>query len=41
MTLVTRQRRRRLDELLGRAEIDAVVHEVRAGDALLDELAAL
>ena len=41
VTLVTRQGRRRLDELLGRAEIDAVVHEVRAGDALLDELAAL
>ena len=41
VTLVTRQRRRRLEELLVRAEIQAVTHEVRAGDALLDQLAAL
>jgi superfamily II DNA/RNA helicase len=41
VTLITRQRARRFDELLGRAEITADTHEVRPGDRLLDQLAAL
>mgnify|MGYP000114842107 CR=1 FL=1 len=41
VTLITRPRRRRFEELLARAEIEAETTEVRLGDALLDELAAL
>ena len=41
VTLITRPRRRRFEELLARAEITAQTFEVRVGDALLDELAAL
>jgi superfamily II DNA/RNA helicase len=41
VTLVNARRRRRMDELLGRAEIAPTFDEVRPGDALLDELAAL
>lgn len=41
VTLITRPRARRFDELLGRAEITAETHAVRPGDRLLDELAAL
>src|SRR5690554_5925465 len=41
VTLITRTRRRRMDELLGRAEIDATTHTVNPGDQYLDSLAAL
>lgn len=41
VTLVNARRRRKMDELLGRAEISPSFDRVRAGDALLDELAAL
>ncbi len=41
VTLISRARRRRMDELLGRAEITANMVDVRPGDAVLDELAAL
>jgi superfamily II DNA/RNA helicase len=41
VTLISRARRRRMDELLGRAEIKASMVDVRPGDALLEELAAL
>lgn len=41
VTLITRPRARRFAELLGRAEITAETHDVRPGDRLLDELAAL
>lgn len=41
VTLVNARRRRKVDDLLGRAEITPVVDRVRPGDALLDELAAL
>lgn len=41
VTLTTRNRHRRVDEMLGRAEIDASVHNVAPGDELLDTLAAL
>ncbi|MEN9619833.1 MAG: hypothetical protein RL499_26 [Actinomycetota bacterium] len=41
VTLITRQRARRFDELLERAEIEAEITEVRVGDAFLDRLAAL
>lgn len=41
VTLVGRNRRRKMDELLGRAEIDATVSNVAPGDSLLDDLAAL
>ncbi len=41
VTLITRPRRRRFEELLDRAEISADTTEVRAGDRVLDELAAL
>ena len=41
VTLVTRARRRRMDDLLGRAEITASVAPAVPGDTLLDELAAL
>ncbi|MDX2025276.1 DEAD/DEAH box helicase [Microcella sp.] len=41
VTLITRQRARRFDELLQRAEIEAETTEVRVGDAFLDRLAAL
>ncbi|WP_167042696.1 DEAD/DEAH box helicase [Salinibacterium sp. ZJ454] len=39
VTLIGRNRQRRMDELLERAEIKAEYVEVRPGDALLDELA--
>jgi superfamily II DNA/RNA helicase len=38
VTLIPRQRRRRMEELLGRAEIDAPFEEARAGDDLVEEL---
>ena len=41
MTLINKSRRRRMDELLGRAEIDATKHNAALGDQLLDDLAAL
>ncbi len=41
VTLITRPRARRFGELLDRAEIEAETTAVRAGDRLLDELAAL
>ena len=41
VTLINKNRRRKMDELLGRAEIDAKSEYVAPGDALLDELAAL
>jgi superfamily II DNA/RNA helicase len=41
VTLVNRNRRRKMDELLGRAEIDAESIDVAAGDAVIDRLAAL
>ncbi len=41
VTLITRPRARRFGELLERAEIEAETTAVRAGDRLLDELAAL
>ena len=41
VTLVPKARRRRMDELLVRAEITARIEPARPGDALLDELAAL
>ena len=41
VTLINKNRRRKMDELLGRAEIDAKMDFVVPGDAMLDELAAL
>ena len=41
VTLINRSRRRRMDELLGRAEISASTQNATPGDVLLDELAAL
>ncbi|EPR77407.1 ATP-dependent RNA helicase [Leifsonia rubra CMS 76R] len=41
VTLVNRNRRRKMDELLGRAEIDVESIDVAAGDAVIDDLAAL
>lgn len=41
VTLVNRNRRRKMDELLGRAEIDATMSHVAPGDELLESLAAL
>jgi len=41
VTLINRNRRRKMDELLGRAEIDAKSEYAAPGDALLAELAAL
>ena len=41
VTLVNARRRRKMDELLGRAEIEPTFERARPGDALLDELAAL
>ena len=41
VTLINKSRRRRMDELLGRAEIDATMHNAAPGDQLLDDLAAL
>jgi superfamily II DNA/RNA helicase len=41
VTLINRNRRRKMDELLGRAEIDATSDYAAPGDALLAELAAL
>ena len=41
VTLVPKSRRRRMDELLVRAEITARIEPARPGDALLGELAAL
>jgi len=41
VTLVTRARRRRMDDLLGRAEITASMTSVVPGDTVLDDLAAL
>jgi superfamily II DNA/RNA helicase len=41
VTLVNRSRRRRMEELLSRAEVTATVQPAAAGDVLLDELAAV
>ena len=41
VTLIPKNRRRKMDELLGRADIDAKIDNVVPGDTLLDELAAL
>jgi len=41
VTLINRNRRRKMDELLGRAEIDAESVDVAPGDAYIDKLAAL
>ena len=41
VTLVPRSRRRKMDELLGRAEIDATMSNVAPGDELIGTLAAL
>jgi len=41
VTLINRNRRRKMDELLGRAEIDAESIDVVSGDAVIDRLAAL
>jgi superfamily II DNA/RNA helicase len=41
VTLINRNRRRKMDELLGRAEIEATSVYAAPGDAVLDELAAL
>ncbi|QYH35185.1 DEAD/DEAH box helicase [Salinibacterium sp. M195] len=41
VTLIPRNRRRKMDELLGRAEIDAESVDVAPGDAFVDKLAAL
>ncbi len=41
VTLVPRSRRRKMDELLGRAEIEATMSNVAPGDELLGTLAAL
>ncbi|MCY7413608.1 MAG: DEAD/DEAH box helicase [Salinibacterium sp.] len=41
VTLVNKNRRRKMDELLGRAEIDATMSHVAPGDELLGTLAAL
>src|SRR5690554_1166551 len=41
VTLINKSRRRRMDELLGRAEIDATMANAAPGDQLLDQLAAL
>ncbi len=41
VTLVNRNRRRKMDELLGRAEIDATMSHVAPGDELIGQLAAL
>ena len=40
VTLIPRQRQRRMTELLGRAEIEADFEQVAWGDAVLDELTA-
>ncbi len=40
VTLINKNRRRKMDELLGRAEIEASMVHVAPGDAVLDELAA-
>ena len=39
ITLIPRNRRRRMSELLNRAEIDAPFRDAQPGDALIDELA--
>ncbi|MGO1929537.1 MAG: helicase-related protein, partial [Microbacterium gubbeenense] len=39
ITLIPRNRRRRMSELLSRAEIDAPFRDAQPGDALIDELA--
>jgi superfamily II DNA/RNA helicase len=41
VTLINKNRRRKMDELLGRAEIEASMVHVAPGDLVLDELAAL
>ena len=41
VTLISRARRRRMEELLGRAEIKADMENAAPGDAVLDQLAAL
>jgi superfamily II DNA/RNA helicase len=41
VTLIPKARRRRMDELLGRAEITATVESAAPGDRVLGDLAAL
>ena len=41
VTLINKNRRRKMDELLGRAEIEASMTHVAPGDSVLDDLAAL
>jgi superfamily II DNA/RNA helicase len=41
VTLINKNRRRKMDELLGRAEIEASITHVAPGDAVLADLAAL
>ncbi|MEY2849787.1 MAG: hypothetical protein RI885_2454, partial [Actinomycetota bacterium] len=41
VTLVSKSRKRRMDELLGRADIEASYEPARPGDDVLDRLAAL
>ena len=41
VTLINKNRRRKMDELLGRAEIEASITHVAPGDSVLDDLAAL
>lgn len=38
VTLITRQRQRRMTELLGRAEIDAPFESARVGDDIIEEI---
>jgi len=38
VTLITRQRQRRMNEMLERAEIEAPFENVRPGDDTIDEL---
>ena len=41
VTLISKARRRRMDELLGRAEIKASMQIAAPGDRVIEELAAL
>jgi len=41
VTLISKARRRRMDELLGRAEIKASMVNAAPGDRVIEELAAL
>ena len=41
MTLITKARRRRMDELLGRAEIKATMVMAAPGDRVIEDLARI